>query len=154
VRAAIRLGVLRRALAGLMLVAAGCSGTAGRPVAPIVTRVGSPTPVPSLNEPEGIAVGGSRVYVANSGNDLVTGFPANPSGATSESPTYEIAGLDELYGVAVDARGQVYASTFIGASGGSVYQGSVAIFGANEKQIALIAGSSTALDQPIAIALH
>jgi hypothetical protein len=48
VRPTIRRGAFCLAVAGLSLIAAGCSGTSGTPVAPIKSGAGSPTPVPSV----------------------------------------------------------------------------------------------------------
>jgi len=113
----------------------------------------TPTPAPSSTAAE--------IYVANSGDNSVTVYPANPSGTLNESPLATIAGtntgLSEPFGIAVDASGKIYVANRTG--GGVNGGGSITVYAAhpsgslNETPLATITGSLTGLSGPSDIAV-
>ncbi|MGH7813952.1 MAG: hypothetical protein ACREQI_08125 [Candidatus Binataceae bacterium] len=117
-----------------------------------------------LDYPQGAAIDASEnIYVTNDGAghggaDSVTVYPAGSSGAIT--PSYIISGLNtQLHqpeGIAIDSAQNPYVTN---PSGGPSGNGSITIYppvsatAGNEYPLDIVAGSNTALSQPVGIAL-
>ncbi|GAC1405184.1 MAG: hypothetical protein NVSMB64_09600 [Candidatus Velthaea sp.] len=121
--------------------AAGANGN----VAPIATVTGDST---GLYFPLQLAIDRmDRVYVANQTN--VLSFAPTADGNAAPLRSLTSGALDGPYGVAIDTAGKIYVA--------SVGNGSVAIFAPSANgastPIAVIAGSRTGLQSPVAVAV-
>jgi sugar lactone lactonase YvrE len=137
----------------LIVYPANPSGTLNE--TPLGTITGGST---GLIVPSGIAVDANgKIYVTN-GSSIVV-YAANPSGTLNEAPLATIAGGNTgltgssgSSGIAVDASGKIYVTTYGVIS-------SICVFAANpsgtlnEAPLATITGSSTGLNEPTGVAV-
>jgi len=132
----------------ITVYAAGASGDD----APIATLAGPST---VLQRPEGLAFDGAgRLYVVNDigpGAGTVTVYAAGPTGNAAPITTIggPSTGLDNPWGVAVDATGRIYVSN-PGATSILIYAAGAA---GDVAPVATIAGPSTGLNKPLGIVL-
>jgi hypothetical protein len=142
-------------LGSVTVYGAGANGN----VAPLQTIGGSKT---GMNGPEGIALDASlNIYVANSfggvsGLGSVTVYATGANGNVTPIRTISGSntGLNFPEGVALDASGNVYVTTFVGGPSGL---GSINVYAAaangNVAPVRTITGSNTRLHGPVGIAL-